>query len=108
MGLFKSYSEKEVKKVMPIIKKINDLEESMAKLKDNELIEKTAEFKQRIAAGETLDEILPEAFATVREASKRPIEFDEDCPELSPALQKAFKSAAAYRNRRRKKLSTLH
>ena len=43
-----------------------------------------------------------EQLIEVREASKRTIEFDEDCPELSPALQKAFKSAAAYRNRRRK------
>ena len=71
MGLFKSYSEKEVKRVMPIVKKINDLEETMAKLTDSELVGKTPEFKQRIAAGETLDDILPEAFAVVREASKR-------------------------------------
>ena len=71
MGLFKSYSEKEVKKVMPIVNKINELEEEMAKLKDNELVAKTAEFKKQLAEGKTLDEILPEAFAVVREASKR-------------------------------------
>ena len=71
MGLFKSYSDKEVKKVMPIIKKINELEESISKLRDNELVAKTSEFKQRLQAGETLDDILPEAFAVVREASKR-------------------------------------
>ena len=71
MGLFKSYSEREVKKVMPIVKKINDLEEEMAKLKDSELVGKTAEFKQQLAEGKTLDDILPEAFAVVREASKR-------------------------------------
>ena len=71
MGLFKSYSEREVKKVMPIVKKINDLEEEMAKLKDSELVGKTAEFKKQLAEGKTLDEILPEAFAVVREASKR-------------------------------------
>ena len=71
MGLFKSYSEKEVKKVMPIVNKINELEEEMAKLKDNELVAKTAEFKKQIADGKTLDDILPEAFAVVREASKR-------------------------------------
>ena len=71
MGLFKSYSEKEVKKVMPIVNKINELEEEMAKLKDNELVAKTAEFKKQLADGKTLDEILPEAFAVVREASKR-------------------------------------
>ena len=71
MGLFKSYSEKEVKKVMPIVNKINELEEEMAKLKDSELVAKTAEFKKQLADGKTLDEILPEAFAVVREASKR-------------------------------------
>ena len=71
MGLFKSYSEREVKKVMPIVKKINDLEKEMAKLKDSELVGKTAEFKKQLAEGKTLDDILPEAFAVVREASKR-------------------------------------
>ena len=71
MGLFKSYSEREVKKVMPIVKKINDLEDEMSKLKDSELVGKTAEFKKQLAEGKTLDDILPEAFAVVREASKR-------------------------------------
>ena len=71
MGLFKSYSEREVKKVMPIVNKINELEETMAKLTDSELVGKTAEFKKQLADGKTLDDILPEAFAVVREASKR-------------------------------------
>ena len=71
MKLFKSYSEREVKKVMPIVDKINSLEEEMAKLKDSELVAKTAYFKQELANGKTLDDILPEAFAVVREASKR-------------------------------------
>ena len=71
MGIFKSYSEKEVKRVMPIVKKINDLEESMAKLTDKELREKTNYFKKELSEGKTLDDILPEAFAVVREASKR-------------------------------------
>lgn len=71
MGLFKSYSEREVKKVMPIVNKINELEETMAKLTDSELVGKTAEFKKQLAEGKTLDDILPEAFAVVREASKR-------------------------------------
>ena len=71
MGLFKTYSEKEVKRVMPIVKKINSLEESMQKLSDKELSGKTEEFKTRLNNGETLDDILPEAFAVVREASKR-------------------------------------
>ena len=71
MGLFKSYSEKEVKRVMPIVNKINELEDSISKLSDSELRAKTDEFKERIKNGETLDQILPEAFAVVREASKR-------------------------------------
>ena len=71
MGLFKSYSEKEVKKVMPIVKQINELEETISKLSDSELRGKTEEFKKQLADGKTLDEILPEAFAVVREASKR-------------------------------------
>jgi len=69
--LFGSYSEKEVKRVMPIVEKINGLEESISKLTDEELKNKTVEFKERLANGETLDGLLPEAFATVREASKR-------------------------------------
>ena len=71
MGLFKSYSEKEVKRVMPIVKKINGLEPEMEKLSDKELQAKTQEFKERLLNGETLDDILPEAFAVAREASKR-------------------------------------
>ena len=71
MGLFKSYSEKEVKRVMPLVKKINELEPEMEKLSDKELQAKTQEFKERLSNGETLDDILPEAFATAREASKR-------------------------------------
>ena len=71
MGLFKTYSEREVKKVQVIVKKINELEEEMSKLTDSELIAKTPEFKTRLANGQTLDDILPEAFAVVREAAKR-------------------------------------
>ncbi|MBR2290648.1 MAG: preprotein translocase subunit SecA [Clostridia bacterium] len=71
MGLFKSYSEKEVKRIKPIVNKINSLEEGIAKLSDKELREKTNEFKERLSQGESLDDILPEAFAVVREASKR-------------------------------------
>ncbi len=70
-NLFKSYSEKEVKRVMPIVDKINSLSEDMSKLTDIELREKTNEFKNRLNNGETLDDILPEAFALVREASFR-------------------------------------
>lgn len=75
MGLFSkifgTYSEKEVKRVMPIVDKINGLEPEISKLSDEELTGKTQEFKKRLNEGETLDNILPEAFAVVREASKR-------------------------------------
>ena len=71
MKLFKSYSEKEVKRVRPIINKINGLEEEISKLSDSELRAKTEYFKEQLKEGKTLDDILPEAFAVVREASKR-------------------------------------
>ena len=71
MKLFKSYSEKEVKRVMPIVKKINSYEDKFESLSDEELKAKTQEFKDEIEDGKSLDDILPEAFAVVREASKR-------------------------------------
>ena len=55
--VFKSYSEKEVKRVMPIVTSINELEESISKLSDDELKNKTAEFKAKLAEGQTLDDI---------------------------------------------------
>ena len=69
--IFKSYSEKEVGRVMPTVDKINSLEPEIQKLTDSQLKAKTNEFKERLQKGETLDDILPEAFAVVREASKR-------------------------------------
>ncbi len=69
--IFKSYSEKEVKRVKPIVEKINSLEPKMEKLSDTELVAKTDYFKKQLKEGKTLDDILPEAFAVVREASKR-------------------------------------
>ena len=71
MGLFKTYSEKEVKRIKPIIQKINDLEPEIEKLTDEQLRAKTPGFKKQLEEGKTLDDILPEAFAVVREASKR-------------------------------------
>ena len=71
MKLFKSYSEKEVKRVKPIVDKINSFEDEISKLSDKELTAKTPYFKEQLANGKTLDDILPEAFAVVREASKR-------------------------------------
>ena len=70
-SIFKSYSEREVKRIEPIANKVLALDEEMGKLTDEELQAKTPEFKERLAKGETLDEILVEAFAVVREASWR-------------------------------------
>ena len=64
-------SERELKKLYPIVKKINELEKTISPLTDEELKNKTQEFKNRLAKGQTLDDILPEAFAVVREAAKR-------------------------------------
>ena len=71
--VFGTHSEREVKRVIPIVDKIEALEPEFEKLSDDELKEKTNEFKKRLKDGETLDDILPEAYAVVREASKRTI-----------------------------------
>ena len=64
-------TEHELKKMWPVVRKINELEPSLTALSDSSLQGKTQEFKDRLAKGETLDDILPEAFAVVREASRR-------------------------------------
>ena len=69
--LFGTHSEHELKRIYPIADKIESYKESYGKLSDEELKAKTKEFKDRLAKGESLDDILPEAFATVREAGKR-------------------------------------
>ncbi|MBO5555658.1 MAG: preprotein translocase subunit SecA, partial [Oscillospiraceae bacterium] len=69
--LFGSYSDRELKRITPIVDRIEALEDSYKELSDQQLRDKTEEFKQRLGQGETLDDILPEAFATVREASWR-------------------------------------
>ena len=69
--IFKSYSEKEVKRIMPTVEKINELEPEISKLSDSELKNKTNEFKDKLKNGSSLNDILPEAFAVCREASKR-------------------------------------
>ena len=66
-----SYSDRAMKKIMPIVEEINRLEDSIKSLSDSELTAKTDEFRNRVKDGETLDDILPEAFAVVREAGKR-------------------------------------
>ncbi len=75
MGLFDkifgTYSDRELKRIKPIADKVMALDEAMTKLSDSELKGKTEEFRARLAGGETLDDILPEAFAVMREASWR-------------------------------------
>ena len=66
-----THSEREVKRVIPIVDKIEGMEPEMEKMSDEDLRAKTDEFKKRLSDGETLDDILPEAYAVVREASKR-------------------------------------
>ncbi len=69
--IFGTHSDHEIRRIMPLVRKIESLRESMQALSDAELRAKTAEYKERLAAGETLDDLLPEAYATVREAAKR-------------------------------------
>jgi len=70
-AIFGSSNDRYVKSLRPIVRKINDLEPTMEAMSDEHLAGQTEVFRQRLAAGETLDDLLPEAFATVREASKR-------------------------------------
>ncbi len=69
--IFGTHSENELKRIYPIVDAIESLEPQMQKLSDAELKDKTKEFRERLGNGETLDDILPEAFATVREAAVR-------------------------------------
>ena len=69
--LFGSYSDRELKKIYPIADRIEKLEPAMQALSDAQLRAKTEEFKDRLANGQTLDDILPEAYAAVREAAWR-------------------------------------
>ena len=69
--IFGTHSDHELKRIYPIVDRIEAMDEDMQKLTDEELRDKTKEFKERLAHGETLDDILPEAFATVREAASR-------------------------------------
>jgi preprotein translocase subunit SecA len=70
-GLFGSYNSRQIKKYMKVVDKINSLEDAVSNLSDDELASKTAHFKEQLQSGAGLNDILPEAFAVVREASKR-------------------------------------
>ena len=69
--IFGTHSERELKRIYPIVDKVESYRDSMMKLSDEELKNKTKEYKERFAKGETLDALLPEAYATVREAARR-------------------------------------
>ena len=74
--IFGTHSQRELKMIMPIVDKIESLRPQMQALTDEELKAKTKEYKERYANGETLDDLLPEAFATVREAGKRVLNME--------------------------------
>ncbi len=74
--IFGTHSEREIKSIMPKVNKILAMRDEMMALSDEQLHDKTAEFKERLAKGETLDDILPEAFAVVREASRRVLNIE--------------------------------
>ena len=69
--IFGTHSERELKRIYPLVDKVESYREAMGALSDEELKNKTKEFKERLENGETLDDLLPEAYATVREAAKR-------------------------------------
>ena len=69
--VFGTRSQREVKRIMPLVEKTESYQSQMQQLTDEQLRDKTREYKKRLAEGETLDDLLPEAFATVREAAKR-------------------------------------
>ena len=66
-----SHNERELKRIQPVVDRINELEAGISQLSDADLKSKTPEFKSRLEKGESLDDILPEAFAVVRETARR-------------------------------------
>ena len=90
MGLisqvFGTYSDRQIKKIMPLVKQINSLGDKYKNMSDSDMRSQTDIFKKRLAAGETLDDILPEAYACIREAST----------EFSASVLSTYSSWAAY------------
>ena len=74
--VFGTHSERELKRILPIVDKIESLRDDMMALTDEQLKDKTKEYKTRLAQGETLDDLLPEAYATVREAGRRVLNME--------------------------------
>ncbi len=69
--VFGSKNDRVLKQIQPLVNRINEIEDTVTSLDDDQLAARTVEFRERIAKGETLDQLLPEAFATIREAAKR-------------------------------------
>ena len=84
--LFGTHSQRELKRIEPLVRKIEDLRPSMQELSDEQLRAKTEEFKKRLTEGETLDDILPEAYAAVREGAKRALGMEPFRVQLIGAI----------------------
>ena len=84
--LFGTHSQREIKRIEPLVKKIEELRPQMQALRDEELRAKTDEFRKRLAEGETLDDLLPEAYAAVREGAKRALGMEPFRVQLIGAI----------------------
>jgi preprotein translocase subunit SecA len=104
--IFGEPNQKYVKNLQPIIAKINALESSVQALSSDQLKDKTQEFKQRLAKGETLDDLLPEAFALVREAGKRVLNQRHFDVQLIGGMVLHKGNIAEMRTNKKKTLST--
>src|SRR5688500_2534275 len=80
LKVFGSRNERVLKGLWPLVARVSSQEESMKSLSDEALLGKTAEFRRRLAEGETLDDLLPEAFAAVREAAQRYLRTQSGVP----------------------------
>ena len=74
--IFGTHSERELKRIMPLVDKVESLKPTFEAMSDSELADMTGKFKERLAQGETLDDLLPEAYATVREAARRTLNME--------------------------------
>ena len=88
-AVFGTPNDRKIKATRPVVEKINALEDEFAALSDDGLVAKTEEFKKRIADGEKLDAILPEAFANCREAAKRALGLRWDPGEFGAGFYRA-------------------
>ena len=81
--IFGTHSQRELKRITPIVDKIEALRPTMQAMSDTELRDQTRKFRERLEAGETLDDLLPEAFATVREAGSTPCAWHGTLPRTA-------------------------